>query len=228
MTLISQAEYARRLGVTRASISQWKKSGKLVLQGEQVDVEASDARLKRYRRGGLPGVDPSPTVVKRGRPDVKQADELNTEPVCLTCAEVAERLAALDWKQTFQWDAASQHERVQRAAECVGFVAATSEIRDDGHWGGYQLRIPPSDGPKILLDINGIAAGFGFELSEWEAIDECRDELKPIDDDDPNETVMVRMDLLHFLARPYTEKDKPRGLPQIDNAGEGLGQRPGN
>jgi biotin operon repressor len=38
MTLVSQAEYARRLGVSSAAVAQSKKAGKLVLQGVKVDV----------------------------------------------------------------------------------------------------------------------------------------------------------------------------------------------
>ena len=100
MEFISQAEYARRLGVSRAAISQWKTEGRLVTQGTKVDVEASDAKLKRYRREGLPDIQPTTKTVKRGRPSVKHAEQLNTEPVRLTCDELVERLAGLDWTQT--------------------------------------------------------------------------------------------------------------------------------
>ena len=52
MPLISQAEYATLQGKTRAAITAWKKRGWLILKDKLVDVDASNARLKRYRKGG--------------------------------------------------------------------------------------------------------------------------------------------------------------------------------
>ncbi|MFL9930865.1 hypothetical protein P0D88_16760 [Paraburkholderia sp. RL18-103-BIB-C] len=206
MTLVSQAEYARRLGVTRAAVAQWRKAGKLVLQGRQVDAEATDALLKRYRRDGLPEINEDAKSVKRGRPGVKQAGQLNTEPVCLTCAEVMARLAAMDWTRTVDWSPKAQEERARLAAECIGWQAVQSEARDDGHWGGFQLRIPASI-EAYGLTADGIPAGHGFELDLWDVLQAVRDELQPIDD---NDEVTVRLDLLPLLAHPFSEHDKPR------------------
>lgn len=214
MTLVSLAEYARRVGKTRAAISQWKKAGRLVLQGDQVDVEATDAYLKRYRRAGLPEIDPQPKPVKRGRPSVKQsgksvkqpdAAQLNSESVNLTCVEVAQRLAALDWAQTFDWSPEAQDKRARLAAQCIGWEAVTSPIRDDGHWGGYQLRIPAHIEAHGLTE-DAIPAGHGFELYPIQVLKVCREELEPIYVDD---TMTVRLDLLPLLARPFHECDEP-------------------
>jgi hypothetical protein len=61
MHLVSQAEFARMSGFSAKTISQWKKDGKLVLQGNQVDVDASRAQLDKYRKGGAPTVTPAVT-----------------------------------------------------------------------------------------------------------------------------------------------------------------------
>ncbi|SIT38648.1 hypothetical protein BN2475_160028 [Paraburkholderia ribeironis] len=206
MTLVSQAEYARRLSVTRAAVGQWKKAGRIVTEGSQVNVEASDARLKRYRRAGLPEINEATKTVKRGRPSVKQAGQLNSEPVCLTCVEITERLEAIDWTQTFDWSAEAQDERVRLAARCIGWEAVRSTVTDDGHWGGFQLRILASI-EAYGLTADGIPAGHGFELDGWQVLRECRDELEPIDDGDE---MTVRLELLPLLARPFGEWDKPR------------------
>lgn len=55
MTIVSQAEYARLRGVSKKTVTQWKRDGKLVLADGGVDVEASDAHLKKYRTAGLKG-----------------------------------------------------------------------------------------------------------------------------------------------------------------------------
>lgn len=207
MTTVSMAEYARRVGVSRAAISHWKREGRLVLQGSQVDVEATDARLKRLRREGLPDIQPATKSVKRGRPSVKHAEQLNTEPVSIRCAELVERLAAMDWTQTFDWAPAAQDERARLAAQCVGWHAVRSLMLDDGHWGGFQVRIPGYEGATGPTAIDGVAAGHGFELDVWDVLKVCRAELEPIDDDDG---MTVRLDLLHLLARPFGEYDKQR------------------
>jgi hypothetical protein len=48
--LVTQAEFARRRGVSRKTVTKWKQAGKLVMQGELVDVEASEARLAHTAR----------------------------------------------------------------------------------------------------------------------------------------------------------------------------------
>lgn len=164
MTLMSLAEYSRRVGKSRAAVTQWKKAGRLIIRGDQVDVEASDERLKRYRREGMPDVVNDAPAVKRGRPAVKQTVqlniELNSEPVCLTCSEIARRFDELDWNQLFEWDVASPHERAVLAAKCLEWEAVQSPLRDDGGWGGYQLRIPG----QHAVPMDGVPARHGFEL----------------------------------------------------------------
>src|SRR5260363_10697 len=54
MAQVNQAAFAALHGVSRKTVTAWKARGWLVLQGDQVDVDASNARLKKYRREGLP------------------------------------------------------------------------------------------------------------------------------------------------------------------------------
>lgn len=54
MATVNQAEFARLSGVTRNTVTKWKTRGWLVMRGDRVDVDASNARLKKYRRDGLP------------------------------------------------------------------------------------------------------------------------------------------------------------------------------
>lgn len=54
MATVKQSEFARLHGVTRKTVTKWKTRGWLVMRGDCVDVEASNARLKKYRRDGLP------------------------------------------------------------------------------------------------------------------------------------------------------------------------------
>ncbi|WP_232443188.1 hypothetical protein [Burkholderia ubonensis] len=58
MAFMKQSEFADLCGVSRQAVLNWKREGKLVMQGARVDVDASLARLGRVRRGGSP-VQPS-------------------------------------------------------------------------------------------------------------------------------------------------------------------------
>jgi hypothetical protein len=50
MNLVSQAEFARRKGVSRKSVSDWKKEGRIVMVDGKVDISASQERLLRTSR----------------------------------------------------------------------------------------------------------------------------------------------------------------------------------
>ncbi|HFD8837214.1 TPA: hypothetical protein ACF67X_005014 [Salmonella enterica] len=47
---MNQAEFARRHGVSRKTVTQWKERGWLVMNGREIDVDASDAMLEKYRK----------------------------------------------------------------------------------------------------------------------------------------------------------------------------------
>ncbi|WP_345797166.1 hypothetical protein [Castellaniella sp. MT123] len=49
MALVSKSEYARMHGVSHTAVNKWQRAGWLVMQGSRVDVDASDAKLVRYR-----------------------------------------------------------------------------------------------------------------------------------------------------------------------------------
>ncbi|MBB5462887.1 hypothetical protein [Paraburkholderia sp. Cpub6] len=57
---MNQSEFAALHGVSRKTVTKWKDRGWLVFAGDEVDVEASNALLKRYRRDGVPAVTPTP------------------------------------------------------------------------------------------------------------------------------------------------------------------------
>lgn len=53
MTLENQAAFAARHNVSRKTVTSWKARGWLVFEGDQVNVEASNERLRLYRRDGI-------------------------------------------------------------------------------------------------------------------------------------------------------------------------------
>jgi predicted transcriptional regulator len=215
MTLVSQSEYARRLGVTTAAVSQWKKANRLVMDGRLVDVEKSDARLKKYRAAGLPEAVERPETVKQEPKPVKQIEERNGKVERLTVAEITQRLKSMDFTRKFDPSKEAQEVRARLAAECVGWVAVQSDLRDDGHWGGFQLRSPES--MKIYgIHPYAITGGFGYEMDAMDVLLACRNHLTELTDDDgeawreEEDDMEVRTDLLHLLARPLYLTDTPK------------------
>ncbi|RBL87939.1 hypothetical protein DDE05_00530 [Streptomyces cavourensis] len=58
---MNQAEFAARHDVSRKTVTQWKKRGWLVFQGDLVDVKASDELIAKYRRDGATPIDAAVT-----------------------------------------------------------------------------------------------------------------------------------------------------------------------
>ncbi|WP_298284839.1 hypothetical protein [Acidocella sp.] len=60
--LVSQAQFAREMGVSRKTVTIWKSEGKIVMDGDLVDLAASRLELEKFsspraeaRRGGKTG-----------------------------------------------------------------------------------------------------------------------------------------------------------------------------
>uniref|UniRef100_UPI0005BD0AE3 hypothetical protein n=1 Tax=Paraburkholderia acidipaludis TaxID=660537 RepID=UPI0005BD0AE3 len=107
-----------------------------------------------------------------------------------------------DWMQTFDWSDAAQDERARQAARCIGWVALESDMRE-------------ADGERREGDaaFGSVIAGFGFDLSAWEVLDLCREEVGPLEDFD---TATVRSALLPVLAHPFDHWDRPRVADDAD------------
>ncbi|MEQ1968734.1 RNA polymerase subunit sigma-70 [Xenorhabdus nematophila] len=47
---MNQSEFAKLHGVSRKTVTQWKARGRLVMDGDDINVEASNANIARYRK----------------------------------------------------------------------------------------------------------------------------------------------------------------------------------
>lgn len=47
---MNQADFAKLHNVSRKTVTTWKARGWLVMEGEEVNVEASNANIERYRK----------------------------------------------------------------------------------------------------------------------------------------------------------------------------------
>ncbi|WP_353191399.1 hypothetical protein [Pandoraea pnomenusa] len=63
---MKQSAFAELHSVSRKTVTKWKERGWLVFSGDEVDVDASNALLKKYRRDGIPAVTQSVTQRAQG------------------------------------------------------------------------------------------------------------------------------------------------------------------
>jgi phage terminase Nu1 subunit (DNA packaging protein) len=80
---MNQSEFATLHGVSRKTVTKWKERGWLVFAGDEVDVDASNANLKKYRRDGVAPVTRTAEGNKRGnkpRAAAAPADEVTIRP----------------------------------------------------------------------------------------------------------------------------------------------------
>jgi hypothetical protein len=213
MTIETKAAFARRHGVRRQALAKWEAKGWLLLVDGKVDVEASNGNLDRYRRA-CDGRAPAPPEARQ--PAVRQpatfCQPASRSLAKLTRREIIARLRALDWSATFDWSDAAQRRRVQAAARAIGLEAVDSPLRDDGHFGGWQLRDVEAVKASGLRR-EAIHAGYGFELDHSDALWACRDSIEllsdPPSDVDLADEFEVDLDRLELLAHPF-DPHQPR------------------
>jgi hypothetical protein len=160
MKLVSQSEFARMCGVSRQAVLKWKTSGMLVVQGKQVDVDATDERMRRYHTGGSPlracangAVDTRLT----NRPAVdKKSVDLSTED---RDQRGNSSFAELDGTQEFDLSRAGLENRIGTAASILGFDVA---IRGD------DIDLRRDNASHFLL------SGDSFDVHAYCALDQLR------------------------------------------------------
>jgi hypothetical protein len=91
MALIKQAAFATLHGVSRKTVTKWKERGWLEFQGDLVDVEASNALLKKYRRDGIDSVTQPVTQAEQGNKSGSGKNQVTR--VTIEAGESAEQAA---------------------------------------------------------------------------------------------------------------------------------------
>lgn len=91
---MNQSEFAALHGVSRKTVTKWKERGWLVFDGDDVNVDASNKLLKRYRRDGVSGVTQSVTQHSKGnkRKSVTQAAKEVTLEAGESAGDAANRI----------------------------------------------------------------------------------------------------------------------------------------
>ncbi|WP_289992116.1 RNA polymerase subunit sigma-70 [Photorhabdus laumondii] len=87
---MNQSEFAKLHGVSRKTVTQWKARGWLVLDGDDIDVDASNANVERYRKSVTRPDNKVVTGNKQGNKSGNKSDSGRTE----SPTKVVERMIA--------------------------------------------------------------------------------------------------------------------------------------
>jgi hypothetical protein len=204
---VTQADFARRCGVSRKSVTKWKTEGRIVMAGDLVDVAASTEKLRRYRREGLPAGlrDPGARVAAPARRRAAPP-----AVATMTRAELQAAIEAADMAgPPRDWSDAAQVARMHAAARTLGLEAMQSPVRDDGHHGGWQLRDATTAPGASITD--AIVAGYGYELEPFEVIEACRRLADEFADEYPGEVLTADPNGVAALALPHLKAHEHLG-----------------
>lgn len=77
---MNQSDFARLHGVSRKTVTMWKSRGWLIMSGDDIDVNASNAQLGKYRKSvNRPGKEKAVAPVKKNAVRLLPARELPEE-----------------------------------------------------------------------------------------------------------------------------------------------------
>ncbi|WP_186057139.1 hypothetical protein [Burkholderia gladioli] len=194
MTTVSQSAFASMCGVSRQMVSKWKSAGWLVMQGSAVDVEATDARMKKYYSKGSPVPASALAAVDTGaspvdKPVSTTRHSVNRAPAAATAGE---RLEMLDGTIGFEFSREALRARIDEAARILGWQV---RFEDDSIWLGK------GDLEPMTLDDDP------FEVNAHVALETLR--FFGLDPDAPRAPKFEAV--LPLLAKPF-------GTPETEHA----------
>lgn len=149
MTTMNQSQYAKHSGVDRKTIGRWIKAGRfIVMDGDLIDVEASDAALKKNRDGKDPRATnakkkKTPVASNDGDTEIEKAAQqiILTEGATLTreeAARVRENYMALLAKLQYEKDSGQTIELV-----AAGEVLFNAFRQQRDAWLNWPSRVAP-------------------------------------------------------------------------------------
>ncbi len=197
---MNQADFAKLHGVSRKTVTTWKARGWLVMEGDEVNVEASNANIETHRKTVTP---PEKKEIVRNRGNTPAADRGNSGPAGdgdgdddEHIADVAERLVK-EYGANLTFDEARtvkanfhaklvQLDYEQKAGRLLPFEDMLRAIGDEyGRIRTRLIAIAPEHGPRLrLLALTSDDTAFTAALQEiiHEAMEELSaDGIKPPD-----------------------------------------------
>ncbi|WP_435781801.1 hypothetical protein [Providencia hangzhouensis] len=76
---MNQSDFAKLHGVSRKTITMWKSRGWLVMNGDEIDVDASNENIERYRKSPSVSANKSKPKKEKKQPNNELTDESPTQ-----------------------------------------------------------------------------------------------------------------------------------------------------
>jgi hypothetical protein len=206
--LITKAEFARICQVSKPAVAKWVAQGCAIETNSRIDVKATADAMTRLRRDGVPAAFSAWLAGGACAPRAGKPARSGSGTTELRREHIVARLKEKDWTTPFDPDPATFHARAVAAAKAIGLELIQSDLRDDGHWGGYQLRYAGASKSGAAINRSAIVAGFGFELEDFDVLSECREAIDH-PDAGPDDLFIVNLDLLSALAFPFGPHHTP-------------------
>jgi len=217
---LSRREFAKRSGCDEKQVRRALERGMLTADAEgKLSPDQLTSAWRRPRRDSkefepVTTADNSSAKVRTPRRSAATTStpKNSTAParpqlLTLTRTVWLAMLQAIDWTTTPDWSWQAQRARLEAAASAVGFEVCESDLQDDGHHGGWQLRdlalLTSYGGPCT----KAVVSGYGFELDDFDVLFDCRENLVGSPDDGPAdkaEHVTFDPAALPLLAYPFT------------------------
>lgn len=184
---MNQAGFAKLHGVSRKTITAWKTRGWLVLEGEEIVVEASNALIARYRKKATKKVPPS--AKKSQEPGRSKKARTRKQGIASedTPAQIAERIItrtgatmsrdeALTMKENY-FALLAQLEYEVKAGQLLPWQEMVDEVSQE--YARIRTRLvalPPEHGPRLRA-LATTTGDTGFVTALQELINEALYEL---------------------------------------------------
>ncbi|MGR2678714.1 hypothetical protein [Chromobacterium haemolyticum] len=174
MALVKQSEFAEMHGVSRKTVTTWKQRGWLVFVGELVDVDASNALLKKYRTAGVGSVTSSQEGNKSGN-KTSQVTEVTVLPG-ETAASAADRIISV---RGAPWDT----DEARRVKE--NYLALLHQLEYDQKSGAVVavdevVAVVANEYAKVRTKLMAIPAEQAPRLNQLKTVAEVQDHLLQI------------------------------------------------
>lgn len=143
-TFETQADFARRHGVSRPAVGKWKAQGFLVFQGDKIDVRASDANLRGANLGRFGKAAEAETGALTGDDGLQPG--LQADADAPVCSEGAESGEALDY------DAAAHFLQRLMNGQFVS-IAVAGQVKENALAGVRVLEFLKNSGTQIDLEV---------------------------------------------------------------------------
>ncbi|QTL38792.1 RNA polymerase subunit sigma-70 [Xenorhabdus budapestensis] len=184
---MNQSEFAKLHGVSRKTVTQWKARGWLVMAGDDINVEASNANIERYRKT-VTRSEKKPKGNKQGNSQGnKPGNTLGNTPKPDTPAQVVERILtergatmSLDEAKTMKENylaLLTQHEYDLKSGKVLPWQDMIDAVRQEySRMRTRLIAIAPEHGPRLRA-MAGTDTDTEFVVALQEIIYEAMEEL---------------------------------------------------